>query len=461
MNLQSGAVLEDRFRLRAPIGEGGMGTVWSAVRVADGGAVALKILKTAEADSLRRVLREARIAQRLAHPNIVRVEEILTPVDAPPILVMELLTGESLRERLLRVSPLPLEETACILVEVTRAVAAAHDLGIVHRDLKPENVFLEHRDGERVRVKVLDFGIAKVSAPGAMHTAGMTRTGSVLGTPHYMAPEQVFGERDVDAKADVWAIGVMLFECLSGTRPFNGENYGQIFKAITMGTAPALETLRPDLPPELQELASAILDSDREQRPSTGTVLEVLARYAEAASIPSMSPRAVDAFQMADAFAPTALASAHTPPGIEKSAADVPPKTARGVGRRWAKNFAVAGLAALAVIGMVGASAARRSPERPPVVATSGPFQHVVQTSVAPTSSPGAALVTVEKHDEVPTTGSAHPVSMASALPPVSRTATPSRSPSSHAHVSVATPPPPAPHEAPRLPGGVHGESPY
>lgn len=257
-----------------------MGHVWSAVRESDGRPFALKVLKVSGVDSTRRLVREARIAQRLRHPNIVRVEEIFAPPSGSPIVVLELLDGQSLRERLAHGS-LDVTTASRIVGSAAAAVGSAHARGIVHRDLKPENLYL-HRGGEDAPVtKVLDFGIAKVTNAEDLQTAGMTHTGTMLGTPAYMAPEQIFGERDLDGRADVWALGVILYECLSGARPFEGDNAGQIFKAVTMGKASSLALRCPDLPEDVVHLVDRMLTSERAERPAMGEVLDVLGRHTQ------------------------------------------------------------------------------------------------------------------------------------------------------------------------------------
>ena len=203
-----GAVIAARYRLVRRVGEGGMGVIWAADDLIAGRRTALKRIKDTVDDpaARRRFLHEARAASVVRHPNVVEVLDVLELEDGPPAIAMELLDGESLRDVLVRDRTLSVPALADILVPVISAVGAAHALGVVHRDLKPENIFLARgAGGERV-VKVLDFGIAKLTAldGDAMRSAGLTMT-AVLGTPAYMAPEQVFGERDIDHRADIWA----------------------------------------------------------------------------------------------------------------------------------------------------------------------------------------------------------------------------------------------------------------
>jgi eukaryotic-like serine/threonine-protein kinase len=253
-----------RYRLERLIGRGGMGQVWEAVHLITGKRYALKFLAPGSADDTEarhRFIREARAASAVEHDNIINVVDVFEH-EGVPVMVMDLLQGRTLRKHL-DAAPdqrLTLEETANILLKVVAAVGAAHAAGVVHRDLKPENVFLCSRDGSFDVVKVLDFGIAKVTADARDGVTGaLTMTGAVLGTPYYMSPEQAFGERDLDHRADIWAIGVMLYECLAGCRPIEGDNSGQIFKQLVSGALTPLRVLTPHLPSDILALADAML----------------------------------------------------------------------------------------------------------------------------------------------------------------------------------------------------------
>jgi hypothetical protein len=249
-----------------------MGDVWEASNTATGRAVAIKRLRHSHADTSgvgrARFVREAQTACAVDHPNVVEVLDFVDSVDEPPILVMELLRGETLAARLEAGLPLSPEETARLLLPVVSAVGTAHARGIVHRDLKPANIFLE-QSGDEVRVKVLDFGIAKWMSAAPSDGALLTETGSTLGTPCYMAPEQALGERVIDHRADVWALGVILYECLSGTRPVEGENAARIVVRLLRTGIMPLERLVPSLPPELTTLVTNMLARDASQRPAS------------------------------------------------------------------------------------------------------------------------------------------------------------------------------------------------
>jgi eukaryotic-like serine/threonine-protein kinase len=280
-----GMVIAERYQLDHLLGEGGMGAVWAAKHVHTRKQVALKFIKGGRAATeraRRRAFREARAATVIQHPNVVTVHDVLE-VDGAPVLVMDLLDGESLGSYLERQGRLSLRETAFILSRVVSAIGSAHAAGVVHRDLKPENIFVA-RTGDRLDVKVLDFGLAKLTATegDAAPSMGLTHSGDIMGTPHYMAPEQAFGERDVDARADVWAIGVILYECLAGQRPFTGENLGQVLKMWMNREGVPLSRAAPELPIDVHLMVNRLLTVERAERPADlGPLLELLNRYAD------------------------------------------------------------------------------------------------------------------------------------------------------------------------------------
>jgi serine/threonine protein kinase len=265
--------LVGRYKLEHVLGRGGMGEVWAAMHTATSRRAALKFLRgptQLRPEARRRFLREARAATAVNHPNVVQIHDFFELEDGTPVMVMDLLHGETLGERLKREVKLSLVDAVNVILPVVSAVGTAHSLGIVHRDLKPDNVFLARRPtGDALDVRVLDFGIAKLTAAAAANeTGGATDTGTMLGTPCYMSPEQSFGEKDVDCRADVWAIGVMLYEALSGGVPLVADNLGQFVKRlVTEGITP-LEALVPNLPAPIYVLVTRMLSRDRERRPS-------------------------------------------------------------------------------------------------------------------------------------------------------------------------------------------------
>lgn len=284
-SLATGSVIAERFRLERKLGEGGMGEVWAALHLVTKKPVALKFLKSdgkKDAASSRRFLREARAASAVRHPNVVQVHDVLEFGPDEFVIVMDLLHGESLSQLIERKGALSLDETAAVLVPALRALRAAHAAGIVHRDLKPDNLFLDRPSPEEMQPKLLDFGIAKhVNAEGLNEQSlKLTQTGTLMGTPFYMSPEQVYGEKDVDHRSDVWAMGVISYECLCGTKPFQGENFGQLFKAVTRGEYKRLAEAAPHLPEAVVQVVESLLLVDRDKRPGDiEPLLQVLTPY--------------------------------------------------------------------------------------------------------------------------------------------------------------------------------------
>ncbi len=311
-----GDVIAQRYRLERLLGKGGMGSVWAARHTVTGKAFALKLLHATgdDASARRRMLREARAACAALHPSILAVHDVLEADDGSPVLVMDLLEGESLRARLARERVLPLDEALRIVRAVLGGLEAAHAAGIVHRDLKPDNLFL--LDGGEV--KILDFGVAKVVAPEGVPGASgaLTATGAMIGTPYYMAPEQAFGD-PIDARADLWAVGVILYECLAGAPPTQAENLGQVLRLLTNGKLEPLAARVPTTPEPVARLVGELLSIDPADRP--GTAREVLEALAGAPSAEAGAPEGPAAPARFLSAAPTPNPSGETTGGAAGS----------------------------------------------------------------------------------------------------------------------------------------------
>ncbi|MEO8843619.1 MAG: serine/threonine-protein kinase [Kofleriaceae bacterium] len=253
-----------RYQLTRLLGEGGMGRVYLAVQPMIGSRVAVKILSDQCArnpDLLERFFAEARAVNLIRHEGIVNVIDMAMLPDGRPYIVMEFVEGGTLADAL-RAGPLPLGGLVQVANEVFSALAAAHAIGIVHRDLKPDNVLVTAEG----HAKVLDFGIAKL-APGLQQgLSPRTQTGALLGTPHYMAPEQIRGSSSIDARADVYAAGVMLFEAITGRRPFEGETLYDLMNAHLEQPPPSLRALRPELPAAMEQVVLTALAKHPDQR---------------------------------------------------------------------------------------------------------------------------------------------------------------------------------------------------
>ncbi|MGK3988169.1 serine/threonine-protein kinase [Sorangium sp. So ce136] len=282
-----GHVIGDKYGVTAIIGEGGMGAVYEAEHLQIGRLVAVKVMhprETQKREAVSRLEHEARIAGRIGHPNICEVYDMGRLPDGSPYLVMERLRGETLAQRIGRCGTVPPSELVDIMLQVLSALVTAHERGIVHRDLKPENIFLSERAGMLPIAKLLDFGISQ--AAGVDGTMDLTRTGMVMGTPYYMAPEQARGDVELDHRLDLWAVGVILYEALTGQRPFVARNYNALLvQILTIWHRPVTE-LDPTIPPGLSRLVDRALAKAREERfQSAREFQEALRRFRNQAPV--------------------------------------------------------------------------------------------------------------------------------------------------------------------------------
>jgi serine/threonine-protein kinase len=276
------------YEIEALIGEGGMGQVYSAVHPLIGKRAAIKVLRRRLCDDplmLQRFIDEARVVNQIGHPNIVDIFAFGETNDGRCYYVMEWLNGESLRTRIAR-GPIEVREACRILRELARALEAAHDKGVIHRDLKPENVHLVEVRGEPARVKLLDFGLAKLTGgPPRLET---TADGAVVGTPQYMAPEQARA-RLVDGRADIYALGCMAFELVSGKPPFVVSNYAGMVAIQAVERAPRLST-RAQVPHDLDDLVARMLSKEPDRRPSLAEVEAIVGRIEDGRTTQSIPP---------------------------------------------------------------------------------------------------------------------------------------------------------------------------
>src|SRR4051812_18104230 len=262
------------FRVTQLIGEGGMGVVYLAEHPGIGRRAAVKVLRPGLTDNpeiLKRFFNEARAANAVRHPGIVEVFDCGTLPSGTSYIVMELLEGENLAARLKSVGRLPLADARRIAAQTASALAAAHTAGIVHRDLKPDNLFLvpDDRDASSEMVKVLDFGIAKLGQQGSNVSSVRTRTGSVMGTPAYMSPEQCRGTREIDHRTDIYALGVILYEMVCGRPPFVSEGFGEMVHLHISAPPPPPRTIDATIPPELERLILWCLEKEPAERVQT------------------------------------------------------------------------------------------------------------------------------------------------------------------------------------------------
>lgn len=263
-------IIAGRYRLESPIGEGAMGAVWRAEDQTLKRPVAIKFLFVKGSRDpqgmVDQFLREARIAASVQHRNVIHTVDFGTVDDFQPFMVMELLNGESLGDRMARTPPLSSEQFIHIISLTLRGLSAVHDAGIVHRDLKPHNVFLQ-RDADAVYPKILDFGISRsLNGSGDRGSAIATQEGLIVGTPDYMSPEQARGELNIDRRADIYSMGAIIFEGLTGRLPFVAETIGDLIVQIVTGQAPRVSDIAPDVPKPLVDLVAQALSKNREHR---------------------------------------------------------------------------------------------------------------------------------------------------------------------------------------------------
>jgi serine/threonine-protein kinase len=273
--LEPGIVLAGKFRVVRCLGSGGMGAVYEIEHELTKHRRALKMLHAAMAmvpGVKERFLREASAAGRVGNPHIAETFDAGVLESGEPYLVMELLRGETLTDRIAR-GKLSVDEIVDLIGQSCDGVHAAHEAGIIHRDLKPDNLFIVDVDGKPF-IKILDFGISKFD-PSKTEGMALTQEGAALGTPYYMSPEQIRGEANVDVRADVYALGVILYECAAGKRPFEAEILTQLAVLIHTGTPTPLGQLRPELPASFADVVRRAMATDRTQRVSSADELRV------------------------------------------------------------------------------------------------------------------------------------------------------------------------------------------
>ncbi|WP_437619904.1 protein kinase domain-containing protein [Sorangium sp. So ce1151] len=306
-----GDVLAGKYRIERVLGVGGMGVVLAAWHLVLERRVAVKFLLPEAAalpDAGARFLREARAAAALDGQHIARVIDVGTLDSGAAYMVLEYLTGDDLGHVLQTRGPLPLVEAADYLLQACEALAEAHARGIIHRDLKPKNLFLTRRPDGTPLLKVLDFGLSKFIATGdSVKEASLTATGLIMGSIHYMSPEQIRSLKYADVRTDIWALGVILYRMLTGRHPFEGDSITAVTAAIMMDTPTSILALRPDLPPAVGALVSRCLTKDPAVRVQSVTEIgRVLAPFG--------SQRAMLSFESIDRLLPEPAARAGYPP---------------------------------------------------------------------------------------------------------------------------------------------------
>jgi serine/threonine-protein kinase len=382
-----GRTLDGKYEIGAPIATGGMGVVYRGKHAWTGRDVAIKVLLpglSLDAEISRRFLTEARASASLRHPNVVDVLDMGRDEDGTLYMVLELLEGRDLDEVLEERSVLEPAEAIAAIAPALEALAFAHEKGFVHRDIKPSNLYLATDARGVVTTKILDFGIAKALDGGANKA---TRTGVIIGTPHYMAPEQASGVGVIGPATDTWSIGVVLYEALTGTVPFDGASPTMILMNVLGKRAKPLCSVAADLPPALGALVDGMLEPDPDARP---TDLRALARqlrtllpagFDEASSLSTLAKPRLDEVSIAAAAPSTRLApDVRTEPSIGLPEPREPPEVrpasaARGLkspSTHGSKPWVPLAMGAVALAGLAGAWwwASRGSSAEPPGAVT-------------------------------------------------------------------------------------------
>jgi serine/threonine-protein kinase len=270
-------VLDGKFQIERALASGAAGDVYEATHLTLGSRVAVKVLRDGSKESAdvrrKRFLREARLAAGIQSEHVVRVFDFGAHESGPTYIVMELLQGETLAERLRRSGPLAMSAAVDYVIQAATPLTLLHDTGVVHRDVKPSNLFLARDSEGKERVKLLDFGVAAFRRPVGPAESSLTFSRAIIGTPRYMAPEQVRASGLVDARADVWALGVTLYELLAGRPPFAAESVLAVLKQIERASPVPLHQRRPQVPPELAAVVHSCLQKDPDKRPANARAL--------------------------------------------------------------------------------------------------------------------------------------------------------------------------------------------
>jgi serine/threonine-protein kinase len=440
-----GAMIGGKYTLEREIGRGGMGLVYAAHHRFLKQTVAVKVLlpqASTDPSMIGRFFNEARASARIGSPHVATVLDVGVTDDGTPFIVMEYLAGEDLASMLARRGALPPAEAVDYALEAIHALAHAHVVGIVHRDVKPANLFLVQTLTGPL-LKVLDFGISKVMKGPGDPDASLTKTSGFLGSPLYVAPEQIRSAKKVDARADIWSLGVVLFELLAGRPPFDGDGAGDVLGAVLGDAVPTLRSVCPHVPEGLSSVVARCLERQIDARPRHVVELaEALAPFGSGAraglmaSLRALRPEleargpapAPSDPSMTALAAPSAVAEAHARTEVDNRALELPSTREEDTVRRSrVVRLVLAGCAVMVASGIALAGVAllqrRGSSDAPSRGAVTQPVDE------ARPAEPGSAPLPQPS----------------SPLPPVSSTAPPSRVRAASASKAAATRPPPRP----------------
>lgn len=467
---RAGDIFAEKYRIERVLGVGGMGVVLAATHIDLGERRAIKLMHTTGSDDteyVMRFLREARALARLRGEHIARVHDVGRLADGVPYMVIEYLEGTDLACVLEARNRLPIPEAVLFVLQVCEALAEAHIAGIVHRDLKPQNLFLTRAPDGSPHVKVIDFGIAKTTAVDATQQKGAgaeTKTGAWMGSPLYMSPEQIQSARDVDARSDIWAIGAIFYELLTGKCVWPGTELMEIFYQVTMTAPVPASTMVPNLPPGIDNVILRCLEKDRNRRyANLAELAEALEPYAtdDAKTFARKAIRIVlgrqstlpqvaeSSGEHSMSFLPTVAAPPaamqtpiplpHPPSSPALVAAPNRPTTPSSSGRQTALVFAMA-LFALLFVG-VGAYVVRGNAQETVSPEANMPSEQIKPESTTPAVNSNGGLVAVDSKIVVepqnPEVIPEKPISKSTAAP------NPSNAPTRSTGATGSTPPAP------------------
>lgn len=292
-SFEPGDVLLGKYSVERVLGKGGMGMVLAVRHLHLGELYAMKIMLPEMLDhpeAVGRFLREARASARLRGEHVARVHDVGTLENGVPYMVLELLQGADLDHWLTTRGKLGVGEACSYVYQVCEALVEAHGLGIIHRDLKPANLFLTRKADGTPCIKVLDFGISKDVTNAESITSKLTKTGAIMGSPHYMSPEQLIDSKTVDGRSDIWALGVILYEISTGTMPFQAETMPEIVAKVLSVTPPPPSQIRPGLPTNFDSLVQRCMDKNRDNRyQSVQEVMQALTSFINPSDLPRAS----------------------------------------------------------------------------------------------------------------------------------------------------------------------------
>jgi serine/threonine-protein kinase len=431
-HVQPGEVLAGKYRVEGVLGAGGMGVVVVATHIVLKDRVAIKFLleEFVHQESLvARFLREAQAAVRIKSPHVARVTDVGTLETGAPYMVMEFLEGEDLGGMLSREGTLRTEVAVDLALQVCEALAAAHVAGVVHRDIKPGNLFMAQGPDHLPVIKVLDFGVSKLT--DASTAGSLTATHVAIGSPLYMSPEQMRSAKDVDARTDLWSLGVVMFEMLTGAAPFNAESMPQLIALVLEADAPSMRLLCPDLPEELDAIVARCLTKDRDKRfADAGELASALAVFGGPDALES-ARRTCRILGTSSAGDRSSLSSIKSATLTKGAGAVKSASTATAFGRtdplnqpapRRALRYAAIGIGAAALLGIgaaVAVSLTHRTPAEVRASSSQTPLPDPASSTV-PISSAAASIASPRVESSAPA-DSSPPAASTAAVEPINK----------------------------------------